>query len=183
MLQQIILNTPAWVWALLAFLVYRGLIASTNREITLRKTLIMPLVMFVLSAQGTVSAFGLSALTASAWLLCFAAAAGLAWRRFDLGSIVARPQRGAIFQYGSWQPMMLMMGIFLTKYAVGVLLALQPQRARETLFVLGVCALYGCFSGIFVGKMARILLIYRGAAAGARVAGPQRGVAACEMPH
>lgn len=161
MLQQIILNTPLWVWALLAFLLYRGAIASTDREVALKKTLIVPLVMLVLSVQSTVSAFGLSAVTAPVWLLCFAAGAGLAWRWFDRAGSIPQPQRGTVWLRGSWQPMMLMMGIFLTKYAVGVLLALQPYRAQQTPFVAAICALYGGFSGIFIGKMLRILGAYR----------------------
>lgn len=165
MLQQIILNTPPWVWALLVFLIYRGLLASAEREVALKKTLILPLLMFLLSAQGIVSAFGLGAVGAPLWLLCLAAAAGLAWRRFEPDGARARPQRGSVVLRGSWQPMLLMIGIFLTKYAVGVLLALHPEYARQLPFVAAVCALYGAFSGIFIGRMARILAIYRQAQA------------------
>jgi len=167
MLRQIILNTPPWVWALLAFLIYRGLLASTDRSIALRQTLIMPLVMLVLSVQSTVAAFGLSAATAPLWLLCFAIGSAAAWLLFDRNSVAAQPQRGSVVLYGSWQPMLLMMGIFLTKYAVGVLLALQPAYAQQMPFVAGVCALYGSFSGIFIGRMALILLAYRQAQAAA----------------
>ena len=54
MLAQIILNTPVWVWALLMFLIYRGILASADREISLKKTFIIPVVMLALSVQGIV---------------------------------------------------------------------------------------------------------------------------------
>ena len=44
MLQQIFSHTPLYVWAILGFLVYRGVLASRTREVTLRKLFIVPLV-------------------------------------------------------------------------------------------------------------------------------------------
>lgn len=172
MLQQIVLHTPAWVWALLAFLVYRGIQAAGGREVALKKTLILPLVMFALSLHGTFAAFGVTALTLPLWLLALAlaAGAGIAWLRFDAGGVTAYPYSGTVYLRGSWQPMLLMMAIFLTKYAVGALLALQPQVAQQGAFAAAVCALYGAFSGIFIGRMLRILALYRATAGDARPA-------------
>jgi hypothetical protein len=171
MLQQIVLNTPLWVWALLAFLVYRGIVAAGGREVPLKKTLIIPLVMFALSLHGTLSAFGLRLPTLAPWLACLAVGAVLAWRLFDHGAVQPHPRRGTVYLRGSWLPMALMLAIFATKYAVGVLLALQPQWALQTAFALGVCALYGLFSGIFIGKMLRILALYRAAVGAEAVPG------------
>jgi len=64
MLRQIIVNTPIWVWGLLAFLIYRGFISSVDREIPLKRVLIIPLIMLALSVQDIVSTFGLSLTTA-----------------------------------------------------------------------------------------------------------------------
>jgi len=164
MLQQIVLNTPLWVWALLAFLVYRGILAAGGREVPLKKTLIIPLVMLALSLHGTLSAFGPKLATLTPWLLCLVAGAALAWALFERDAVRPYPRRGSIYLRGSWLPMALMLAIFATKYAVGVLLALQPQWAQQAGFAPGVCALYGLFSGVFIGKMLRILTLYRAAA-------------------
>jgi putative Mn2+ efflux pump MntP len=161
MLQQIILNTPLWVWAVLAFLVYRGILASVDREVTLKKMLIIPAFMLALSAQGIVSTFGMSAATALAWMPFIAIGAVLAWIMFRRDSVQALPAKGAVFQRGSWTPLLLMMAIFLTKYIVGVTLALQPNHAHELLFAAGVCALYGLFNGVFIGRTLRAFAIYR----------------------
>ena len=48
------------------------------------------------------------------------------------------------------------MGIFLVKYVVGVDLAMAPQLVQEAPYVLTVAALYGAFTGIFVGRASRL---------------------------
>jgi hypothetical protein len=165
MLQQIVVNTPVWVWALLAFLIYRGMLASVGREIALRKIFLIPAVMLGLSLQGIATTFGANALAASSWLACTIAGAGLAWQLFRDDSIAAHPDRGTIFQQGSWAPLMLMLGIFFTKYAVAVMLAFDPGHKQHALFVGAVCALYGLFNGVFIGKVLRIMSLYRHAQA------------------
>ena len=57
---------------------------------------------------------------------------------------------------GSWTPLVLMMGIFITKYAAGVALAMQPDLARDALFSQSIGALYGGFSGVFAGRALRL---------------------------
>jgi hypothetical protein len=160
MLQQIIVNTPVWVWALLAFLIYRGILSSVDREIALRNIFIIPVVMLGLSLQGIATAFGTDAAAASSWLVCTIAGTGLAWHLFRSDSIAAYPDRGVIFQQGSWAPLMLMLGIFFTKYAVAVMLALDSGHKQQALFVGAVCALYGLFNGVFIGKVLRIMSLY-----------------------
>jgi len=49
-----------------------------------------------------------------------------------------------------------MMGIFFTKYVVGVLLAMHPELAHQVAFAVGISALYGVFTGIFTGRAIRL---------------------------
>jgi uncharacterized protein DUF6622 len=58
---------------------------------------------------------------------------------------------------GSWVPLLLILGIFLTRYVVGVELAMRPGLAHDANYVLVTGVLYGLFSGIFVGRAARLL--------------------------
>ena len=57
---------------------------------------------------------------------------------------------------GSWVPLTLIVGIFLTKYVVGVDLAMQLSLAQDSQYTLIVAAIYGTFSGIFMGRAARL---------------------------
>ena len=166
MLGQIIFNTPLWVWALLAFLIYRGIRAAADREIPLGKVFIIPLVMLGLSLYGIASAFVTSLEVMLAWLASAVVAGTLAWQFFGQGTIVAHPGRRALFQRGSWVPLVLMMGIFFTKYVVAVMLVLNPHYAQHAGFAIAISGLYGMFNGIFIGNLLRTISIYRRAHSG-----------------
>jgi hypothetical protein len=161
MLQQILTHTPLWVWAVLAFVLYRGLLASVDREIALKRVFVIPVVMFALALQGIVSGFGAVPAAAPAWFACMLAGVALAWRAFDCDSVRIDPLRRVISQRGSWTPLLMMMGIFCIKYAVGVALSLQPGLTQQLWFAVSVCALYGLFNGIFFGQALRVAALYR----------------------
>ena len=161
MLQQILTHTPLWVWAVLAFLLYRGLLSSVDREIALTRVFVIPVVMFALALQGIVSGFGAVPAAAAVWFACMLSGIALAWRTFDRDSVRIDAARRMIFQRGSWTPLLLMMGVFCTKYAVGVALSLQPGLAHQLWFAASVCVLYGLFNGIFFGRALRVAALYR----------------------
>ncbi len=60
--------------------------------------------------------------------------------------------------------LVLMMAIFMTKYAVGVMLALHPDEANHAAFGLATSTLYGAFSGAFFGRATRLWRLARRAA-------------------
>ena len=164
MLGQIIFNTPLWVWALLAFLIYRGMRAAADREIPFGRIFIIPLVMLGLSLQGIGSAFGARFSVMLAWLAAAVVAGGFAWHFTNYRKVVPDPARGILFQPGGWAPLLLMLGIFFTKYVVAVTLLMNPHYAQLTEFTVAICALYGMFNGIFIGNLLRLVSIYRRAA-------------------
>ena len=161
MLQHIFSHTPLYVWAILGFLVYRGVLASRAREVTLRKLCIIPLVMLALSLSGVYGSFGLAGSAPFAWGAGALAGAALAWALADTRKIVAIPQRSSVQRPGSWLPLILMMSIFCMKYAVAVTLAIAPAYAHATGFSVPVCLAYGGFSGIFLGGLLRTVAVYR----------------------
>lgn len=163
MITQILQHTPLYVWAILAFLMYRGVLASRERDIDVRKMCIVPLVMLALSLEGVRGAFGFDGLAPLVWLVGALLGGTLAWRFSDASRIVADPRRGSVRRPGSWVPLMLMMAIFVMKYAVAVTLVIDPERRQQLAFMAVVCALYGIFSGIFVGALLRSLAVYRAA--------------------
>jgi len=161
MLQQMLINTPVWVWALLAFLIVRGMMAGVSRETSIRRLFIIPLAMLALSIHGIAASFGTDPFAAPVWLASTAAGTALAWALFSLDSVSVHPERGSVFQQGSWMPLVLMMSIFLVKYGVNVVLHVAPHARHDSGFVIAVCMLYGLFNGIFFGRLLRILAIYR----------------------
>jgi hypothetical protein len=149
-----------WVWGLLAALLVLGISQLRTRMVSLRRIVILPTAMLVFGLYGLFSAFGghgQLGTVLGAWLLAAVAAAALlqqtaapAGTRFD-----AALQTFAV--PGSVVPLLLILGIFMTKYVVGIELALQPAQASDTGFVLPVALLYGVFNGVFAGRALRLL--------------------------
>lgn len=154
---QILRNTPVWVWGLLAGLLVLGISQLRDRTAGLLRVSMLPVVMTLFSVSGTVSALGGTpqrALSIAAWLIAAVLAFALATR----GRHAAHydPARRLYVLPGSAVPLLLIVGIFLVKYGVGVDLAMAPQLVQDTSYALCVAALYGAFTGVFVGRAARL---------------------------
>jgi hypothetical protein len=170
-LGAILKNTPVWVWGLLAGLMVLGLSQLRSRNASQARVTLLPVTMTALSIWGTVSAFGASPLFGTVMLVWLATAAVVL-----AGVASTAAPRGATYDAasrtyripGSWIPLALIAAIFLVKYVVGVDLAMQPVLARDSHYTLIVAALYGTFSGIFIGRAARLWrLAFRPASANA----------------
>ncbi|MDO8280798.1 MAG: hypothetical protein Q8K31_04760 [Burkholderiaceae bacterium] len=156
MLFQIIRNTPVWVAGLFLALLLLGLSQAVARSASLRRITVMPIAMIGLSIWGTVSTFGAEPLVLSAWL----ASALLA------GALVLRMPLPAGTRYeagtrhfhvpGSFAPLALIMGIFLSKYCVGVMTAMHPELRHDPMFSLFFGSLNGLFSGVFAARSLRL---------------------------
>lgn len=162
MAHHILSGTPTWVWFLLAALVWTGLRQTLTRQASLARVTLLPLALVALSLYGTATAFA-----AQPWVLLVWAKAALlmallvlrrpvpAGTRFDLAT-------QTFTLPGSWAPLLLISGIFCTKYAVGVAAAVAPALLHSTPAVLLVGLVYGAFSGMLI---ARTLRLWRLAAA------------------
>ena len=56
---------------------------------------------------------------------------------------------------GSWVPLALILGIFMKKYVVGFMTAMQPSLAQDANFAVPIAALYCAFSGVFLAGSIR----------------------------
>jgi hypothetical protein len=155
MLMQILMHTPKWVFVLFAALLWLGVRQSLPRRVKLKRVMVMPIAIVILSIWGVLSGFGDSPLALLAWV----AGAGLsalllgfplpAGTRYDAVS-------GSFWIPGSIVPLVLLMGIFFAKYAVGAALAMHPEIAHRNDAAVAVGVLYGIFSGIFIVRALRL---------------------------
>lgn len=161
MLLQILVHTPAWVFALLALLVCLGALQLRDRHLSLHRALILPAVMLLLSATAVLTTFGETRMAIPAWLAGVLLTAGL----MQIGRPPAKARwnsaEGILTVPGSWGPMALMMGIFATRYGVAATLAMAPALAGQTLFAVGFATLYGVLSGLFAGRAAQLYRLTR----------------------
>jgi uncharacterized membrane protein len=156
MIAQILSNTPVWVWGLLAGLVALGYSQARNRTASLGRVAIMPVVMTAFSIYGTVSTFGHSLMLSSVlmtWGVAAALVFGVVAKGQGTGSYDAASRTFTL--PGSWAPMVLILGIFATKYVANVALAIHPELVNHEVFALSQAALYGVFTGVFSGRAAR----------------------------
>ncbi|MEP6825570.1 MAG: DUF6622 family protein [Ramlibacter sp.] len=153
----ILKNTPTWVWGLLVALTWLGLSQLRDRSASVARVTIMPVAMTAFSIWGTFSAFGGSPQFSAVLLSWFSAAAVVAALTASTRAPATYDAAArSFFLQGSWVPLVLILGIFLTKYVVGVELAMQPQQARDGQFTLVVGTLYGVFNGLFAGRAIRL---------------------------
>lgn len=156
MLIRILAHTPAWVFALFALLVWLGARQLRPNRVSLVRAALLPIAMIGLSLYGLVSAFGGRPLALAGW------AAGAAL------TVAAMPQRPpppgtryeaarrTFVQAGSAVPLGLMMGIFFTKYAVGVFMTLRPGLAHDAGFSLAIGTFYGAINGTLARRTLRL---------------------------
>lgn len=160
MLNQILTNTPLYVWAILALLIARGVIALRTRDVAMRKLFIIPLVMLALSLFDIAAKFGLGGIGFATWVATMAVTLALLVQ-FGGARIAPAAKPGHVVVRGSVFPLAMMMAIFATKYVTSVAVAVQPHLRDNLGFTLAVCALFGVFSGYFLGRLARDLKAYQ----------------------
>jgi hypothetical protein len=152
---QILIHTPLWAWALLAFLIWQGIKAMRPRRVTIWRSLIVPAVFIVwglsrlLSRQDFASPF-------MAWL-------GAAVLLLAVGLLTARPieldhTTGEIRRPGSIVPLIRNVTIFALQYAVVVIAAVDPHDAT-TAAIVGR-AISGGTTGYFLGRTIALLRQY-----------------------
>mgnify|MGYP003603793073 CR=1 FL=1 len=139
MLVPIVQQTPPWVWGLLAALLWLGASQLFDRTAGLRRVLLMPVAMTGLSVYGLASAFTGSApagTAAGAWLATALATTALAlW--FQPTAPAGTVYTGASRSFhlpGSAMPLALIVGIFLTKYGVGISWPCSPRSPETAIF-------------------------------------------------
>lgn len=176
MLQQILIHTPAYVWAILAFLVYRGVVASRSRVVRYRNVFIVPGIMLALGMHSVASGFGMGSAAGAVWLTGVPAGAALAWA-WTAGTVANHATThavdraaGTVWQRGSWVPLALMMAVFCCKYVVGASLAIQPALRGDPRFAMPACLVFGLFNGIFIGRLLRTVAAWHNAPAKAGTA-------------
>lgn len=154
---RIIAHTPIWVWGVFLLLAWLGSRQWRDSTLSLRRVIVLPLTMTALSLFGTVSALGGQLAVLSAWALAagVCAAGVLAvpvphTTRFDAAS-------STFHVPGSALPLVLMLGIFATKYALGVATAMFASQAQSPAVALPCAALLGAFSGAFAARAVRLL--------------------------
>ena len=151
-MNHLLTHTPVYVWLILGLVVVRGLIALRERETTLKKLCIIPAIMLPVALLDIARKFGLEGLPLGTWVLAVAASM---WAVWSLGGrrIAAGSAPGTVRVGGSVVPLLLMLLIFMVKYATTVMLVTAPALLHSAAVTSVACALMGAANGWFFGRL------------------------------
>jgi hypothetical protein len=171
-LLQILLHTPPWVFLVFGLLVVLGASQCVRRQAGLARLALAPLGMLAWSFSSAIAASAAAAGALGVWLLATAlAAAAVARHPAPAGTRHDAATRRFNIPGSPW-PLVLMMGIFFTKYAAGVALALRPGLAAEAARALPLAAVYGVLGGALLGRALRLARLWWAARSGPMAVAP-----------
>jgi uncharacterized protein DUF6622 len=158
---QIAANTPLWVWALLALLLFLGIRALRPTTAPVWRIAILPTVFLIWGLTGVIAANGLAAQRAVPWLAAIAAGTLIGWVIAGLKPIRADRAHGLVHIPGGPFTLVLALLIFAIKYVFGVLHAMSPAAFADARFWLTELAVSGVLTGMFIGRFAGLWRQYR----------------------
>jgi hypothetical protein len=150
-------NTPTAVWAVLAALVLVGLRQTRTRTLSGGRVWLVPLVAGAASLAGALRGFAGAGelLTGACWAI--GATLGFAANRsLDLPRRVVANADGSFTVGGSVAPLVLLVVIFLVRYATNVALAIQPALSNSPAAAAVVAIAYGLTAGLLVARSRKI---------------------------
>lgn len=157
---QFIIHTPLWVWALLTYLIFRGIKARYPARTSLLKLAIIPAIFAVWGIADLARLYGLRAEVVGLWLGGIAMGAGIGWRLLAHADIRADHTTGTLWRPADRTLLALLLLTFGVKYSFGAIAAISPDLLQHAGFRLADLLLSGAFTGIFIGKFARYARAY-----------------------
>ena len=157
----ILANTPLWVWALLALLIWLGSLGLKRRRMALRRVAIVPVVFVIWGLSGLAARPFEAGIIAALWLggLILGATLGLTTGPQLLG--VDRTRREVELPASGW-PLARNLIIFFAHYALIVTATI--LTAQKAMLLQADIAVSGASAGYFIGWFIALLRRYRAAA-------------------
>jgi hypothetical protein len=150
-------HTPTAVWAVLAVLVLVGLRQMRTQTLSGGRVWLVPLVAGAASLAGALRGFAGAGelLTGACWALG-AALGFVANRSLDLPRRVVANADGSFTIGGSVAPLIVLVSIFLVRYATNVVLAIQPALSNDPAAAAVVAIAYGLTAGLLAARSRKI---------------------------
>lgn len=156
----IIRGTPVWVWAIFAFLIYRGASALHTRTVPLWTTFLLPTFFLGLAITSLIKSPCASCYTLSMWLFALISGTAIAWFLNRALFIKADKRKMLIQLPGSASTLILVIGIFAVKYFFGYMAVVHPAISSMPSVTYIRLALYGGITGLTIGKLLQYLYKY-----------------------
>jgi hypothetical protein len=161
MILRILEHTPVWVWVVFCAVSALGLAQTRTRTIGWARAILLPVVMGGLSLSGAFTTFVQVPLALAAWTAGFALSLSLAGRVMAVRGASWSPTARRFQVPGSWLPVTMILGIFVTRYLAGICLAINPSLAANTSLTWLLSLVYGAFAGLFWGRARSLVNLTR----------------------
>jgi len=152
MILSILEHTPVWVWAVFCAVITLGLAQTRTRDVSRARATLLPAVMVTMSLIGALSAFSEVTLALAAWVAGFSLSLSFAGKAIAMRGASWSPETRRFRVPGSWLPVTIIVGLFVTKYVAGVCLAINPSLAANTSLTALLSVTYGALAGLFWGR-------------------------------
>lgn len=157
--QQFATHTPIWVWAILAFLLWRGIDALKPSKTSLTRLAVVPAIFTVWGLYSLHNRYGASLDAWALWLVGIAIGAGVGWLLVRRQAISVDPDNGHLHRSADYSLLPLLLLTFIVKYAFEAALATHPAFADDTAFRIAHLVVSGGFTGVFIGKFVHYLRV------------------------
>ncbi len=149
---EIATGTPLWVYALFAFLVFRGIKAMRPGVGPLWRLAIIPAVFAAWGLHDLATQIGFGPETLGGWGAALVTGGAFGWLLTRHTSVAADKERGWIGLPGSAMTLVVILAIFAVNYTLGVVAAMSPDAMATPAFRIVDIAISGLGTGIFAGK-------------------------------
>lgn len=140
-------KTPVWVWGILAYLIFVGLLARKPRTISIYRLFIMPTIFLVMKFPIFFSGDPMGSAVYAVDLLIGIFLGYSVGSRSKIG--IDAVNKTIIWPGNNWL-LVLLLSFFTVKYVCGFMLAINPASAA--IFLLVELAVTGLFSGFMTGN-------------------------------
>lgn len=145
-------HIPAWVLAVLALLLALGVMQSRPRLVAPAVVLGVASALAAYSLWGVVGSFGLHATVVLCWVVGITTAVLVGRSLLAPRGMAFRADLRRVFVPGSWLPLVLMLGIFGLKFALGFAAGMGRPVVSGSLAAAAVALSLGLFSGAFLAR-------------------------------
>ena len=146
-------QTPVWVWALFAFLMFRGTMALNGSVTSLPRLAIVPVAFVAWGLWSVATGSHEPGLSSLIWAASFAFGAMLGALRTARTPIQVDRSAGLVALPGSPMVLVLVLVVFSVKYALGAWAAIQPGASLSPVFVIYDVGITGAVAGMFAGRL------------------------------
>lgn len=158
MIWEALVHTPWWVYLLFFYLLKVGFDATKTRVVSQKKLLILPIVFLALSLSTLLNSLHSTTPILLLYLLSLSFGTGGGWLLVRNTNLQFDQKKKLVKVPGSWTPLILIMTIFGTKYALRYSLAVDPALADNRNFAILILGISGLCTGLLIGRVSCFLL-------------------------